>query len=200
MNLWNKISNNKKIKKIFTRLFWVAIIGWFVFRFVMVAMESKMVVFNPIRDEKANGTPVGTVTVYRQTGTINFPIAIRNNRAYVSGAARSKLKPGYKIADGGTVAFVSGDLDLDSGMYVVQTNGATDGLNNVVVPCNGYFIPVYAIRHGMVMVADADVARAKNVNVIAQDYDMACVSGEIADGDIVILSKVSDNQKVNVQK
>ncbi len=197
MRIFGRKFDDKKVKKNVYTAVLVALIAWFIYRFVMVAIESRMVVFNPVRDANKNGTIVETIVVNKKTGTIDFPIAIKNNRAYVSGRARAKLRAGQNISGGGTIVSVSGTLDLDSGMYVVQTRGATDGVNNVQIPCNGYFVPVYAVRDGVVMIEKSGIAVSQNVNVAAQDSGTACISGGINDGDIVILSKVSNNQKVS---
>lgn len=200
MRIFNRNFNDKKIKKIAYTAVFMALVGWFVFRFIMVAIESRMVVFNPVRDSERNGTLVDGIIAEKQNSTINFPITVKNNRAYVSGAARAKLHPGQKISGGGVVVNVSNSLDFDSGMYIVRTNGVSDGVKNILIPCNGYFVPVYAIHNGAVFVSDSYVAREKSINVIIQDSDTACVSGNINDGDIVILSRVSDGQKISFQK
>jgi len=196
MKIFNRKFDDKKLKKNVYTAVLVVLVCWFVYRFVMVAIESRMVVFNPVRDANQNGTLVETIVADRKDGVINFPIAVKNNRAYVSNRARSKLRVGHKIAGGGTVAYVSNSLDYDSGMYVVKTNGAKDGVNNVEIPCNGYFIPVYAVRDGAVMVEKLGVAKSVVVNLVNQDSKFACISGGLGDGDVVILSKVSENQKV----
>ncbi|MBR6363988.1 MAG: hypothetical protein IKS08_02765 [Alphaproteobacteria bacterium] len=200
MKIFGKNYDDKKVKKIVYTAVFVAIILWFVYRFIMVAIESRMTVFNPIRDANKNGTLVETITAERQNGIINIPIAITNNRAYVSYGTRSKVRAGQNISGGGTIASVSSSLDFDSGMYVVQTRGAQDGVQNVLVQCDGFFIPVYAVRDEVVMIADSGVAHAQNVSVVAQDSDMACISDGIKNGDVVVLSKVSNNQKINVNK
>lgn len=197
MKIFGREFDDKKLKKNLYTAVLVVLVGWFVYRFVMVAIESRMVVFNPVRDANKNGTLVETLVAKKQDGTINFPIVIKNNRAYVSGIMRAKLRSGQNISEGGTITSVSGSLDFDSGMYVVQTRGANDGVNNIQIPCSGFYIPVYAVRDGVVMVEKSGVAVSQNVNVTAQDSDIACVSGGINDGDVVILSKVSNNQKVN---
>jgi hypothetical protein len=200
MKILNREFDDKKLKKNLYTAVLVLLVGWFIYRFVMVAIESRMVVFNPVRDANKNGTLVETVVANKKDGVINFPIAITNNRAYVSGNARTKLRVGQKISQGGTVAYVSNSLDYDTGMYIVKTNGANDGVNNVQISCSGYFVPVYAVRDGNVMLEKSGVAESVDVKVTAQDSEFACISGEISNGDIVILSKVSNNQKVNVQK
>jgi hypothetical protein len=50
------------------------------------------------------------------------------------------------------------------------------------------------------MRAESGSAIAVPVTVNASDSDFSCVSGEIKDGDIIVLSKVEPNQKINVQK
>lgn len=197
MKIMGREFNEKKLKKnVYTAVF-VVLVGWFIYRFVMVAIESRMVVFNPSRDANKNGVLVETVVADKKDGVINFPIAIKNDRAYVSGHASRKLRAGQKIAEGGTVAYVSNSLDYDSGMYMVKTKGANDGVNNVEIPCSGYFIPVYAVRGGIVMIEKSGIATAQNVKVVATDSVSACISGGLSDGDVVILSKVSNGQKVS---
>lgn len=197
MKILGRNFDDKKLKKnVYTAVF-VVLVGWFIYRFVIVAIESRMVVFNPIRDANKNGTLVETIVADKKDGVIKFPIAIKNNRAYVSNRARIKLHTGQKIGDGGTIVYVSNSLDYDTGMYVVKTSGANDGVNNVEIPCNGYFIPVYAVRDGVVMVEKSGVAEPAMVNVVAQDSDFACISGGLDDGDVIILSKVSTNQKIS---
>ena len=106
MKLFGRDFNDKKLNKNIYTAVLVVLIGWFVYRFVMVAIESRMVVFNPVRDANKNGTLVETIVVNNKNGVINFPIAIKNNRTYVSGRARAKLRAGQKIADGGTITSV----------------------------------------------------------------------------------------------
>ena len=197
MKIMGREFNEKKLKKnVYTAVF-VVLVCWFIYRFFMVAIETRMVVFNPSRDANKNGVLVETVVADKKDGVINFPIAIKNNRAYVSGHARAKLHAGQKIAEGGTVAYVSNSLDYDSGMYMVKTLGANDGVNNVEIPCSGYFIPVYAVRDGVVMIEKSGIAMAQSVKVVATDSGSACISGGLGDGDVVILSKVSNGQKVS---
>ena len=197
MKILNREFDDKKVKKNVYTAVLVVLVAWFIYRFVMVAIESRMVVFNPIRDANKNGILVETVIATKKDGTINFPIAVKNNRAYVSGRARTKLRAGQKIAEGGTIAGVSNSLDYDSGMYVVRTQNTKDGVNNVQISCSGYFIPVYAVRENVVMLEQAGVAVPQNVSVVATDSEYACLSGGIGDGDTVILSKVQNGQKVS---
>jgi hypothetical protein len=198
MNIFGKKFDDKKVKKIIYTAVLAVLVIWFVFRFVMVALESRMDVFNPMRDESRNGTLVEYVTVKKQSGTIGIPISVQNNRAYVSGARRAKLRVGQKIGDG-AITYVSSSLDLDSGMYVVKTRGVSDGINNAEIDLNCYFVPAYAVHDSLVFVADLGIARAQKVIVSAIDSDMACISDGIKDGDKVIISHVTDGQKINIK-
>lgn len=198
MNVFGKKFDDKKVKKIIYTAVLAVLVIWFVFRFVMVALESRMDVFNPMRDESRNGTLVEYVTVKKQSGTIGIPISVQNNRAYVSGVRRTKLRVGQKIGDG-AITYVSSSLDLDSGMYVVKTRGVSDGINNAEIDLNCYFVPAYAVHDSLVFVADSGIARAQKVMVSATDSDMACISDGIKDGDKVIISHVTDGQKINIK-
>lgn len=190
---------NPRAKKFFSIAVIVAVALWFVFRFVMVALESRMSVFNPIREIKQSGAIVETVVAQQSDGIINIPIDIKNNRAYVSGIYQNKLRAGQKVGTG-VVVSVSSNLDLDTGMYVVRTRGVADGLHNVQVKLKGYFLPAYVVRDNVVLVLDSDVAVARDVKISGQDLETVCVSGGISDGDIVISSKVNAGQKVRVKK
>lgn len=198
MKIFGKNYDDDKIKKIVYTAVLVLAVLWFVYRFVMVAIEARMDVYNPIRVAKSEGILVETVVANQKNDIIKMPIDINNNRAYVSGEYRNKLRTGQKIEDGEVVSVSSG-LDLDTGMYVVRTRGVSDGVRFVSVPAKGYFIPAYAVRDGVVMVLDSGVAVARNVDIVAQDTEHACVVGDIQEGDIVILSKVASGQKINVK-
>ncbi|MCR4917503.1 MAG: hypothetical protein K5912_00990 [Alphaproteobacteria bacterium] len=199
MKIFNKEYDDNKVKKIAYTAVAVALVGWFVFRFVMVVIENRMQVFNPVRDAKENGVLVESVVAAKQDGVIKIPLVVKNNRAYVSPTRLGKLKVGQKIGDG-KITFVSNSLDLDSGMYIVKTSGVSDGMNYVQVKFNCYFIPVYAVRNNQVMIVNNGISVAKHVNIVAQDSDVACVSGGINNGDTVILSNVDENQKINIKR
>ena len=195
MKIFGKNYDDKKIKKIVYAAVSVAIVGWFVFRFAMVAFESKIVVFNPIRVAAQDGIIVETMVAQQKDDFIKIPIDIRNNRAFVSGEYREKLRSGMKVEDG-EIASVSSSIDLDTGMYVVRTRGVDAGVHDVLVKVNGYFVPTHAVRDGVVMVNESGTAVAHNVKIIAQDSGYACITGDIKNGDLVILSKVQAGQKI----
>lgn len=199
MRILDKNFDDKKIKKII----YTAVLGvlaiWFIYRFIMVAIESRMVVFNPVRDAGQNGIVVDTIVAEQKTGIIKTPLSVENNRAYVSGAHRRGLNVGQKIGDG-EITYVGGQLDLDTGMYIVKTKNVDDGVVFAETECSGFFIPTYAVRESQIMRAESGSVVAVPVSVNASDSEFSCVSGEIKDGDIIVLSKVEPNQKINVQK
>ena len=199
MRIFGKNFDDKKSKKILYTAVFAGLVIWFVYRFIMVGLESKMVVFNPIRESEMNGILVDTVVAHDDTVIVKVPIAVANNRAYVSAVRRGQFAPGQKIGRGEIVS-VSLRLDLNSGMYVVRTRDVDDGLNMVMVPTKGFCVPAYAVRDGGVMIAQDGIATMRNVNVINQDSDVACISGGINDGDIIIVSKVDDGVRVKIKK
>ncbi|MBO7508666.1 MAG: hypothetical protein J6T57_00090 [Alphaproteobacteria bacterium] len=199
MKIFGKDFEDKRVKKfIYTAVLAVLAI-WFVYRFVMVAVEWRMDVFNPIRATAMNGILVDSVVVHRGTGTVEIPLDVKNNRAYVAPSRRGQFKAGQKIGAGEIIS-VSSSLDLDSGMYVVRIRGVDDGLNMVSVSTDGLCVPAYAVRDGVVMIVDDGVAVARNVRVENQDSSIACVSDGLNDGDRVILSKVASGAKVRVEQ
>jgi hypothetical protein len=199
MKIFGKKFDDKKINKVLWHAVIIGFAVWFIYRFVMVALESRMTVFNPARDMSVNGIPVSSVVVARQDGVIKMPLVIKDNKAFVSGQRKAKLAPGQKL-DTGEIVSVSKNLDYDSGMYIVKTRNAADGINYVHINENGYFIPAYAVQNGVLMVLQGGAAQEKKIESCGQDADFVCISSGVSDGDEVILTKVDAGQKVKVQK
>lgn len=199
MKIFGKKFNDKKLNKFLLYAVFGIVAVWFVYRFIMVAAESRMTVFNPARAAAENGVPVSTIVAARRDGFIKVPIVVRDNKALVSNARYSMLAAGQKM-DAGEIVSVSRNLDFDTGMHIVKTRGAVDGINFVQIKQNGYFIPAYAMRDGVLMVVDDTVAEKREIETCGQDADFVCVASGISDGDIVILSKVAAGQKVKIQK
>ena len=199
MKLFGKKFDDKKTKKIVCMAVLIVLVLWFVYRFVMVAIESHMNVFNPVRDVEQNGIVVDTIVAQQKTGTIKMPLSIKNNRAYVSAAHRHGFKVGQKVGDG-TVVSVANQIDLNTGMYIIKTRDVEDGIAFAETDCTGFWVPTYAVRDNMIMRAESGVATVVLVTINATDSDFSCVSGDVHDGDIIVLSKVETGQKINVQK
>ena len=132
-------------------------------------------------------------------GTLYQPITIRNNRAYVSGARIDLFKSGQSIGDCKIVS-VSQKIDLDTGMYVIKTSKCKDGLQYVENKKSGFFVPTSAVYGNVVYVADNGFARARHIEITGRDANNVLISSGINDGDVVILSHVKDNQKIQIVK
>lgn len=197
-----KIAENlktTKTKRFLTIILIAVLVGWVVFRFAAVASENSRHVFNAARVAADQGTPVEIVTVTRTNGILREPIAVKNNRALVSGARVDKLRSGQKIGNGKIVS-VSKKIDYDTGMHVVKTSGVSDGLQFAEISGIGFYVPVHAIENNSVMVVEDGVASIRNVNIAAQDATHAYIDSGLNDGDRVILSSVPAGTKVKVIK
>lgn len=172
---------------------------WVVFRFTMIGIENARSVYNAARVAQTDGVPVVVQQIERTSGVLREPIAVKSNRAYVASGRAHKFGAGQHVA-GGVIVSVSPDIDLDSGMHVVRTRGVADGLQYVEFRATGHFVPVYAVNNGVVMVADGDIARARDVVVARQDAENALISSGLNDGDVVILTRVSDGEKIQVKE
>ncbi len=188
----------KKFKK-FTYIALVAVlVGWVIFRFAAVASENARYVFNASRVAADTGAPVMAITMSRDSGTLYEPLAVKNNRAYVTAARAKQLRAGQRVGNGKIVS-VSSNIDYDTGMYVVRTSGVSDGLQFAEFTTSGYFVPLHAITNGTVFVIEDGVAVARNIDIARQDSENAYVTSGLTDGDVVILSSVRPGDKVKVQ-
>lgn len=176
----------------------VILLCWVVFRFSAIGAEKSLNVFNAARVAADIGTPVDVIEVSKTEDIIKEPIGIKNNRAYVSSARVDKLRSGQKVGNGEIVS-VSSSIDLDTGMHVVRTRGASDGLQYAEFVGNGYFVPAYAVKGNSVLIAENGVAASREVTVVRQDSEKAFISEGLKDGDKVILSKVNAGDKVQVK-
>ena len=172
---------------------------WVVFRFTMIGIENARSVYNAARVAQTDGVPVVVQQIERTSGVLREPIAVKSNRAYVASGRAHKFGAGQHVA-GGVIVSVSPDIDLDSGMHVVRTRGVADGLQYAEFRATGHFVPVYAVNNGVVMVADGNIARARDVVVARQDAENALISSGLNDGDVVILTRVSDGEKIQVKE
>lgn len=190
---------SKKIKHTFFIALVAIMVGWVIFRFIAFASENARFVYNASRVAAENGLPVEYVTVHIESGTLYEPLSVKNNRAYVSGERASKMRAGQKI-ENGKITFVSNNIDLNTGMYLVRTSGVSDGLHFAEFTTNGIFVPLYAISDNSVFVADNGIATKRNIKIARQDSENAYVESGLNSGDVVILSKVQSGIKVKLNK
>jgi hypothetical protein len=125
-------------------------------------------------------------------------LAIKNNRAYVTAERAKKLKPGQKVGQG-KITYVSNNIDLDTGMFLVRTSGVENGLQFAEFTANGFFIPLYAIQNNTVFIAENNIAVARDIEIVNQDSENAYIVSGLNDGDIIILSNVNAGTKVKVK-
>lgn len=196
LKVWAKRPRTKK--RMYAALV-VLVACWVAFRFAVVGAQNRLVVYNPARAALTDGTVVEVMTASRHQGVLREPITIRNNRAYISGARVALIRPGQKIGDGVVVSVADG-INLDTGMHAVRTRGVADGLQYAEFRADGYFVPVYAVKNGVVFVAQDNVAVARPVSVARTDADTAYITSGLADGDMVILSQIADGDKIQIKK
>jgi len=183
------------MKKKYLYIIGIAVMAaWVAFRIFVIASESARVVTNPMRQNAQFGAPVETIAAEKKTDALRIPLQIKSNRANVSCGRVGKFKVGQKVG-AGRIASVSDRINLDTGMCQVATVGAADGPGFAMATHTGYFIPVYAVRDGRVMLDIDGIATPREVKVLADDSDHAVVTG-LTDDEVVILSPVEEGTKV----
>lgn len=183
----------KKQTKIIYILIGVIMAGWIGFRVYAIYHESRREVFNVAR---ANAVPAETMVATQKLGVLREPLFIKNNQAFVSGTRVHMFGIGQKVGPDGRIISVSSKVDLDTGMYLIQTAGATDGEQFAEQKYTGFFIPVSAIRDGKVMVIQNGIAVAQEVKIVNRDSENVLIQQGLNDGDIVVLSKAEVGTRV----
>ncbi|MBO7053424.1 MAG: hypothetical protein J6W27_03260 [Alphaproteobacteria bacterium] len=171
----------------------------FAYRFYVVEAERNANVFNIIRNNASTGTPVNVITVSGQDGFLHEPVNIRNNRAYVAGNRVGMFKVGQNVGNC-KISYVSNNIDLDTGMYVIKTSKCEDGLRFIENKKHGFYVPVSAVSGNYVYVVNGGVAQKREVVISGRDLQNVVIQSGLNDGDMVILSNVKDNQKIRVVK
>ncbi|MCL2538170.1 MAG: hypothetical protein FWF34_00515 [Alphaproteobacteria bacterium] len=164
-------------------------------RAVQIYNENSRIVFNIARDAAVRGMPVETITATTKSGILLEPVAVRGNRIFVSGARVGKFRVGQKLSGGGRIESVSSRIDLDTGLFAIRTSGASNGNSFVEMSHNGIFVPLSAVQHSQIMVAENGIAVQKNITVVATDATTAVIRG-INDGDEIILTRVTSGTKI----
>lgn len=183
-----------KYKKPIYILIACALIFWIGFRINSIYQESKRPIFNAAR---VAAVPVQTMIARSETNYLREPVFIKNNRAFVSGARKSKFSVGQNIGDG-RIVFVSNNLDLDTGMYLIKTSGVKDGEDFAMQKYTGFFIPIIAVHDNKIMIVKDGIATEQTVQIKTQDAQNALIESGLNDGDIVILSKIENGTKVQI--
>ncbi len=189
----------RKSKNIIYTILVVFGVFLFGYRFYAVAKERNINVFNIIRNDLQNGTPVETLKMEQIDGVLYEPLTVKNNRAYVSGARVDMFRVGQSLGNCKIIS-VSKNIDLDTGMHVIKTSKCDNGLLYAENKRSGFYIPVSAVRGDTVYVVENDVTRARKIEIANRDMQNVLVKSGIQNGDIVILSNVKDNQKIKIVK
>ncbi len=195
---WFAGLNIARIKKVFYIACMAIMVLWVIYRFVSVALESRRDVFNTARDAAVNGVPVHVIEMHKTNGVLREPVFVTHNRIYVSGARINLFRTGMRVGEGEVVS-VSHNIDYDTGMHIVTTRGVGDGANFAEYSANGFFVPVYAISDGAVFVVSGEHASRRDISVSRMDSENALVSQGLSDGDMVILSHITDGEKVSIK-
>lgn len=193
-----KFAHRPRNKKIFYALCVLAVILWVMFRFAVINAQNSLNVFNPARAALTDGVPVAVLNITQRNDILRTPIMVKNNRAFVSAERAHMLRAGQKIGDG-VITSVSKNVDLDTGMYVIQTRNVTDGLQFAEFNVNGFFVPVYALDGDALFVVRDGVAVRVPVKIAGQDSDNALIKSGVKAGDIVILTRVRDGDRVRIK-
>jgi hypothetical protein len=189
----------RKSKNIIYLSVLIAVFGCFAYRFYRVANENNFEVFNIVRNDLKNGTPVDVLIMTKTDGILYEPITIKNNRGYVTGARVNTFKSGQDLGDCKIVS-VSNNIDLDTGMYVIKTSSCVNGLKYAKNKKSGFYVPTSAVHGDTVYVVENDVARARNIEISDRDYQNVLVKSGLDENDVVVLSNVKDNQKIKIIK
>ena len=195
----NKKAKFRKYKNFGYTIIIMFVVSVFGHRFQQIDQENKFEVFNVIRNNLNVGTPVETLKMERKSGVLYEPLTVKNNVAFVSGNRVNIFKPG-QTAGQCKIVSVSKKIDLDTGMYVIKTSKCQNGLQYIERKHNGFFVPVSAIAGNTIFVVDNGVAQERNVVIQYQDAQNALIKSGLQDGDVVILSNVKNNEKVQIIK
>ena len=171
----------------------------FAYRFYVVESERNAKVFNIIRNNASAGTPINVLKMAQTDGVLYEPVTVKNNRAYVSGNRIGMFNVGQNLGDC-KISYVSRNIDLDTGMYVIKTSNCKDGLRFLENKKHGFFVPVSAVSGNYVYVVNAGVAQKREVVILGRDLQNVVIKSGLNNGDMVILSNVKDNQKIRVIK
>ncbi len=197
-NLVKKLKTRKS-KNIIYLIIFLGIIGCFAYRFYVVSKENNRAVFNIVRNNIENGTPVEVLKMVKTDGVLYEPLTVKNNRAYVSSARVHMFKAGQKMENCKIVS-VSKNIDLYTGMHIIKTSACADGLHYVEYSGYGFYVPVYAVYGNNVYVVNENKAHIHEIEIVARDSKNVLIKSGLENGDVVILSHIKDNEKIKIIK
>ena len=161
----------KKVIIFLSVLFLSLLVGY---RIQQILEEGVMVVHNIVRIHAQKGVPKEYAVAKKTTDFLEEPLYVKNGRALVSTSRVRKFRAGQKIKDkNSAITFVSDDIDLDTGMFVVKVSGNVTGHVRVLSEYTGFFLPIAS-------------ELPPNARLIAQDAERMVVSG-LKDGERIIV-------------
>lgn len=197
-NLIKKLKTRKS-KNIIYLLVLISLVGWFGYRFYVVANERNTDVFNIVRNDVEYGIPVQTIPVQEKDDVLYEPITIKDNITYVSSARINMFRVGQNLGNC-KINYISKNLDLYTGMHVIKTSNCDDGLHYAQITEHGFFIPVFAVHGNVVYIAESGVARERIIEIAGRDLQNILIKTGLKNGDNIILSNVKNNQKIRTIK
>ena len=85
-------------------------------------------------------------------------------------------------------------------MYVIKTANCSDGLKYAQNKKRGFYVPVTAVYGNTVYVVNQGRACVREIGIIARDSQNVLVKSGLNNGDIVILSNVQKDEKIQIVK
>jgi hypothetical protein len=144
------------------------------YRIQQIREEGVKTVHNIVRIHAEKGAPSEYVIAKKAIDYLDEPLYVKNGRALVSAGKIHNFAVGQRIKDSNArITFVSDNIDLNSGMFVVRVSGNITGNVMVQKEYNGFFLPL-------------DAVLPKGANVVAKDFSRMVVSG-LNDGEKVIV-------------
>jgi len=143
-------------------------------RIQQIRREGLQTVNNIARIQAVRGVPKEYVVAVKTTDFLEEPLFIQNGRALVSIGKIRKFEAGQEIkgADAKIIS-ISGNIDLDTGMFVVRVSKNITGNFMVLRRFTGFFLPLEA-------------ELPPGARIIAQDSARMVVVG-LSDGDKVVV-------------
>jgi hypothetical protein len=129
---------------------------------------------NIVRIHKEKGRPREYAVAKETTDFLEEPLFVQNGRALVSAGRIRMFSVGQKIKDSDSrITYVSQDVDLDTGMFIVGVSGNITGSVMVLRKYTGFFLPI-------------DAVLPNGAKLIAADNERMVASG-LSDGDVVTI-------------
>ncbi|MDR3208373.1 MAG: virulence-associated V antigen [Rickettsiales bacterium] len=144
------------------------------YRIQKLREEGVRHVNNIVRIHKEKGSPHEYVVAEKTTDFLEEPLFVQNGRALVSADRVHMFSTGQKIKDkDANITFVSRDIDLDTGMFIVRVSGNITGNVMALREYTGFFLPV-------------DAVLPAGAKVVAKDNQRMVVAG-LKDGERIVI-------------